>query len=69
MYVLVVVNEDNDEDGKGGRRGLGKDGDKARDCCGNCRGGVSINAGAVGRAEGRQGGRAVGRRDASCSAG
>ena len=56
MYVLIVVNEDNDEDDKGGRHGLGEDGDNARDHRGDRRGGASVDAGggAGGKAAGRE---------------
>ena len=45
IYVVIVVDEDNDEDDKGGRHGLGKDGDNALDHHSNCQGGPSIDAG------------------------
>ena len=56
MYVAVIVDEDGDEDDKGGQCSLGKDGDNAHDRCGSRQGGASIDAGrgagggAVGRA-------------------
>ncbi len=56
IYVVVVVNEDDNEDDKGGHCGLGKDRDTMHDHHGDCRGGASVDAsrgtggGATGRA-------------------
>ena len=60
MYVVVVVNEDDNEDDKGGCPGLGKDGNNTRDRRGNRVGGTSVDAG---------GGAGSGERGRCCSAG
>ena len=45
IYVVVVVNEDDNEDDKGGRYGLGEDRDNVHDHHGDCQGDASVDAG------------------------
>ena len=54
MYVVILVDEADNEDDEGDRRGLGEDGDNTRDRCGDRWRGASINAG------GGAGGKAAG---------
>ena len=44
MYVVILVDEADNEDDEGDRRGLGEDGDNALDHRGNRRRGASVDA-------------------------